>query len=412
MGLARFFILASLMFSSKGLMAQFPMDEADKYILQGDNMFKLGNFEEALNLYSNAINVAPDYAKGLMKRAYLHKVQGREKKAEQDYEQAMRLNPFTEYIYDRRAVLSLLATDFIQLPKAVGQAIEINESTCLLFNGDISSHTALKVYYDMVSRPNLAYGDFSNEIMEKLALGLDLLVLGEYDQALTLFFGLKKELNNHYLLYDLLGLTLAGLKEWESALEYFGLSLDFNPEYVLAYYNRAMIHRILSRKDLALNDLYMAILLDQEDSFLYFARAVVQKELGDFDAALSDYDMALLLDGNFKQAYIHKSETRKIKGDLSEALMDINMALALDGTNPMIWNLRGNIRVLFKDYEAAIQDYSHAIELDNRYAKAYYNRGITQIMRTKKREGCDDLALAEALGYAPSLEKIKFFCRN
>jgi tetratricopeptide (TPR) repeat protein len=412
MSLTRIFVMACLLCCSSSLIAQFPMDEADKYILQGDNMFKLGNFEEALNLYSNAINVAPDYAKGYMKRAYLHRVQGSERLAEQDYEQAMRLNPFTEYIYDRRAVLSLLATDFIQLPKAEGQGVVIDESTCLLFNGDISSHTAINIYYDLVSKSNSAYGDFTKEGMAKLALGLDLLVLGDYDQALTFFFGLKKELNNHYLLYDLLGLTLAGLKEWESALEYFGLSLDFNPEYVLAYYNRAMIQRILARNELALDDLYMAILLDQEDSFLYFARAVVQKEMGDFEAALSDYDMALLLDGNFQQAYIHKSEARKIKGDLSEALMDINMAIELDAANPMVWNLRGNIRVLFKDYEAAIQDYSHAIELDNRYAKAYYNRGITQIMRTKKREGCDDLLRAEAMGYVPSLEKIKYFCRN
>lgn len=408
----RFLILLIFLFPVPRLFAQFPMDEADKYILQGDNMFKMGNFEEALNLYSNAINVAPDYAKGLMKRAYLHRVQGREREAEQDYGQAMRLNPYTEYIYDRRAVLSLLATDFIELPLSSGQGIEINESTCLLYNGDIASHRALELYYELLSETRVGEWEISLEEMGKMRRGLDLLILGEYDNALTLFFEIKKSQEENYLLYDLLGLTLAGLREWESSLEYFARSLDFNPEYVLAYYNRAMIQRKLSKNELALDDLYMAILLDQEDSFLYFARAVIQKELGDFDAALSDYDMALLLDGNFQQAYIHKSETRRIKGDLTEALLDINMALELDGKNPMIWNLRGNIRVLFKDYEAAILDYSHAIELDNQYAKAFYNRGITQIMRSKKREGCDDLARAEHLGYAPSLEKIRYFCRN
>lgn len=410
---ALFFLFFSLnIIFIQSIQGQFPIAEADKFINQGDNLFKTGNFQEAIDIYSNAIEVAPNYAMGYMKRAVVHRAKGEELLAEKDYTRAMSLNPYSEYIYDWRAKLKMLASDYIIFPGNRSNYFRIEEGLTQIYDGYIDTHFGIEDYSAFLNNSDYFNKVSDLEFRNFLISGMDALASGSYDNALSAFQN-SIEINDEFAAsYDLRGLALAGEGRIDEAIESFDTAIILNKSQPTSYYNRAMMYRITGKYKNSLDDLNAAISLDEKNKFFYFARAIVHTELGEYESALLDYDKILEIDSAFVDAYVYRGLTNILTGDILSAMSDINGALELFLENPWIWNLRGNIQMLFGKYNLAIEDYNMAIERDINYAKAYHNRGLALIMKLSKNEGCDNLRTAERMGYVESGSKIDFFCKK
>lgn len=87
------------------------------HIIQSDNYFRQGQFEEALNELDYALSQDPYHAEAYIKRAIVKYKIGRITEANADYEKAKRINPYASELYGFNGPLrrlSVLASDYEQ----------------------------------------------------------------------------------------------------------------------------------------------------------------------------------------------------------------------------------------------------------------------------------------------------------
>ena len=86
--------------------------EALQLINDGDRLMSLANWQDALFAYDAAVTMDPTFATAYMKKANLLAKIGRQQEAMKLYDKAIQLNPYSEYVYDTRAKLKMLAMDY------------------------------------------------------------------------------------------------------------------------------------------------------------------------------------------------------------------------------------------------------------------------------------------------------------
>lgn len=383
-----------------------------QYIQEGDYHIRLLNWEEAEMAYTNALQTDVSSAAAYMKRAVLYKMQGRYQESLKDYNRALALNPYSEYIYDKRSALKMLAMDYEGALEDINEAISINPQDEELQERRVDEFIEMGEY-------ELALQDLDTLIergyrpqteLEKKAL-VQLLMGNNADSRYTI----EQALANHdhsSLTYDLLGILELKDQRYGRAVEAFSKAIELNPEFSLAYYNRAIAYRYLGNPEAALQDLNTSIKLNQEEGSIYFKRALVRKELGDVRGALDDYNKAVGADSTYSDALYNRAYTLKYLGDYSNALRDAEQIVMLEPESAKHWNLKGNILLLFGEKRQAIDAYSNAIDQDYDFIEAHYNRGLAYLMSAQPIQGCQDLRYSLDVGYEQARKAYKNFCGN
>jgi tetratricopeptide (TPR) repeat protein len=122
----------------------------------------------------------------------------------------------------------------------------------------------------------------------------------------------------------------------------------------------------------------------------YYNRGIFYYDKGDNDKAIEDYSKALELSPNYASAFNNRGNASSSKGDLDRALADYDRAIGIDARDPFRWNNRGLIWKRKADYDRAIADFDQAIKIDPGYTAAYANRG-----ETHEAKGDRDRAIAD-----------------
>jgi tetratricopeptide (TPR) repeat protein len=132
-----FFLLTSLVAKPQLQSTSGARNEAIRLIQEGDNFLRYANWDQALIIYTRAINTDINYANSYMKRATLNARLGKTSEALSDYNRAITLNPYSEYIYDKRAKIKMIAMDYKGAINDINKAISINP-----VNNELLDHRA------------------------------------------------------------------------------------------------------------------------------------------------------------------------------------------------------------------------------------------------------------------------------
>ena len=386
-------------------------DQAQLEIQRGDRLMNFGDWKGALDAYSNAIVFDGSYATAYMKRATVYERIGAHKKAVQDYDMAMAINPNSEYIYDNMAKLRMLAVDYKGALKDINSAISEDPNNSAFLNARIDNLIALSQY--RIALRQIEILDEKDQPKEEM-----------YERKAIIHLFLQDEVNFGIYIDSLLmlnpqsavGLDLKGVhllkqQDYVQAIEAFSNAIEADSTFALAYYNRGVAHRYSGNAAQALADLNKSIAIRQDIPNVFFMRALMENDQGDLNSALSDYQRAISIDGTYADAIFNKAYTLKALGDYTSAFKEAEKIAALESDSPQNWNLKGNMQVLFGDYEEAIRSYTRAINSSQNYSEAYYNRGIAKIMDMQINDGCMDLQQSASLGYERAQTKLAQFCR-
>lgn len=184
------------------------------------------------------------------------------------------------------------------------------------------------------------------------------------------------------------GLNFAFVQDINSALDDISKAIETEPEFVLAYFERANLRlrkinfeysEKLNAEDIASktyseNNNLKPNLDPQKSGSL--SPAIGEKAFGtDYELVMRDYDKVLSLDPGFIFAYFN----------------------------------RGYIRCIQRDYRNALIDFTKAIDINPDFADAWFNRGITQIYLGDREHGIADLRMAGQLGLYKAYNLIKRF---
>ena len=194
----------------------------------------------------------------------------------------------------------------------------------------------------------------------------------------------------------------------EEAIRYYTETIRLNPNFAMAFYNRAIARQDKGDLQGALQDYNQAIRLNPRDADAFLNRGVALADDGDQDSALRDYDKAIELDPEYADAFMNRGAVRQETGDLAGALQDYDEALRLAPDSAETFYNRGIARQEQGDSEGALQDYDSALRLKPDYAEALYNRGALFQDRGDLAKALQDYS--EAIRLAPN-DPVTYFNR-
>tara|TARA_Y100000591_G_scaffold240103_1_gene210741 strand:+ start:709 stop:2670 length:1962 start_codon:yes stop_codon:yes gene_type:complete len=196
-----------------------------------------------------------------------------------------------------------------------------------------------------------------NNNEEKFNIAKQLHYSGRIKEAQKIYIKLLKIYNNNHILYHLVGTTYLQLKEQKPAIEYFKLSLKYNPNFPDTYNN-------------------MGIALAENKEHI---------------EALNNYNKAIELKNDYIDAYLNRGISFNKLKKYDEAIKDFKFVINAEPNNAKAFNNLGNVFKELKKYDQAINFYEEAIKINNNFLEAISNKADVFDAQKKFKESLIEL---------------------
>ncbi len=302
---------------------------------EGNRFYYNGDYDNAINAYTQAIAINPNLAEAYLYRGDVYNLLKNEyDKAIEDYNRAITINPENAEAYKNR-----------------GWAYDFKGGVTEKFN---ENHR--QAIEDFTRAINLQ-PDYAGAYAWR---GFTYCKQGDEQKAFADFDSAIKINPENFLPYNLLDITY-GLNEnfVGKVIDYLTKIIGANPQNSQAYFHRGKA---------------------------YFKR-------GELDNAIADYDKSIELNPDNAEVYGNRGLALYGKGDLSGAIESFTQGINLAPKDPrtlLVYINRANAYVGKGDYENAFADFDSVIALDSQNTWAYYNRGLAY-----KIKGDTDKAVAD-----------------
>lgn len=178
---------------------------------------------------------------------------------------------------------------------------------------------------------------------------------------LILIFSCSRDSSSHHFKN---GSAKYQLKDYSGAINDLNKAIEIKPEFIDAYYTRAICESKVKKYDKALSDFNKVIELDPNHKDALFNRAFYVKEkTGDFEGAITDYNRFIELNenGNIAFALNNRGYSKFKLNDVSGAIADINKSLELYPNNAYAYRYRAEIFITLDSLNVACSNLQEAL---------------------------------------------------
>jgi TolB-like protein/DNA-binding winged helix-turn-helix (wHTH) protein len=266
--------------------------------------------------------------------------------------------------------------------------------------------------------------DLQEDVARDIAREIRVKVTPEEQARLSSPRPVKSEAQEAYLR----GLFLSNKRtepDLEKSIEYFGLAVQKDPSYALAYaalgnsfdmltyYGHAAPREVCANSyNLALKALTLDAKSAEAHAVLGFCRKVCDRDLRSSE---DEYLRAIELNPGFVMAHVWRGEVLSLMKRRTEALTELDRALELDPISWMVSDQRGFVLYMARRYDDAIVQIRKTLELEPRLAhthcwlgktylqKGLLQKGLTELQETASLPGGDSPNFICWLGYAYAL---------
>ena len=377
-------------------------DHSIAYYYWGKADSNSGNYQAAINNFSKAIALVPNYAEVYHYRGDAYRLRGKKgdsQKATADYDKVVVLKPdYTEIhvVYNNRGLAKAAVNNYDGAIKDYTKAIGLksNYAEAYYNRGEAYRLRGQKDNYqkavDDYTRAIKSKEDFADAYHKR---GLVKEALGHEDakQDFALFY------------WHRVGKALEG-NQYPEAVKNYDSILELFPDRAGFYTLRGRVKKVLGESKADLGDLEGARQL--------------------YQAAIDDHDEAIKLDKKNAEFYRNRGETKFLRAavrdhngmieDYESAIEDFEAALKRKpkpNLTANIYKLRGQARCLFgsvkanqgnpkearKQYRLALEDFEEAIKLDSDNAEYYKSLGLANAALGKAKEALSAFEKAKSM---------------
>jgi tetratricopeptide (TPR) repeat protein len=301
-------------------------DPAVNYLVQGNEFYAQGQYNEALGAYECAIqldsnNAAAYNGRGNVKRQLQDYAQ-----AIVDYNKAIELDSSIAIFYNNRGWsyynlgnLDLALDDF-------NEAITLDDQLAYAYNNRGLVYVARGNYQQALSDYDRAielghdpinWPSFNRENIASLTVS-------PVTPMPTLAPSIQPVANSASFLAE--GQAAYRQEDYTKAVELFTSAIELDPNNYYPYCERAAAYYSMGDYENAIAD-YSAALERAKLAFHFVWRGNSYYAIGDYDSALNDYNSAVETDPNFFSAYLYRSRLQHILGDSDSAFEDAQVWL-------------------------------------------------------------------------------------
>ena len=357
---------------------QTMLSQAELALQQGNFLMTLRQINQAIEHYSRAIKLNPNYTNAYINRGVAYDKQDDIDRAIEDFNMAIELNPNYAGAYTNRAGAYGKKEDHDRTIEDCNRAIQLNpdnpdayynRGTAYGKKGDVDrAITDLTKAIEFNPDESNIYNNRGAAYSKK----------GEVDHAIADFTRAIQfnPDNPDPDIYFNRGTAYGKKGEVDRAILDFTKVIEINPDDVDALNNRGAAYGINGDVDRAIADFNRAISLNRNLAKIYDNRGKAYFQKKDYGRAIKDYTTAIQLDPDCSEAYYGRGAAYREKRDCDRAIRDFTNVIQRNPNDAELYYIRGVTYSDKDDHEHAIEDYTKAIQLKPDCAEAYQNRGL------------------------------------
>jgi tetratricopeptide (TPR) repeat protein len=170
------------------------------------------------------------------------------------------------------------------------------------------------------------------------------------------------------------GMTYLFMKDTTAALVDYNKAISLNFANPDAYLKRGSLFSLQKKMKDALADFNKAIELDSTNSMAFFNRGLVYYEMKKYNSTMADFNSSIRLEPNNPVTLYNRAILRAQVRDLNNAVKDYDRVAKLNPKNVLVYYNRAAVLVELGMLREALKDYTRAIALYPDFANAYMNR--------------------------------------
>lgn len=313
-----------------------PEEAYEYYASRGNARRRNGDFEGAIQDYTEALKFRSNYVIAYRGRGYAYAQLGDATKAFQDLDKVVELTPEDSWIYTWRGDAYFALGDKEAGKKEYETAISKSSELAPNF---------YKIRGDRLKNLDDYQGAIS-----------------DYQAAISL------DPENHSY-HNKLAILYHDQKDYDKAIESYTEAIRLAPNEALYYSNRGNSYQELEQYDQALADVNKAISISSEYDYIYAVRGFIYHRQAKYDQAITDYTRAIELNPNRALSYTYRGYTYALKQQYPEAIDDFTQAIALDSENGVNYFDRGLMYSLQGNQQEAIRDLEKSVALYEQQGK-------------------------------------------
>jgi tetratricopeptide (TPR) repeat protein len=308
---------------------------AKKYYKTGGEFVTTGNYKDAIDQFTKAIDLQPDFANAYLARANAYEKLNMLKEAAQDYDRASTFLSTNTDVFYQSARLNFLLGDY-------QRAIEKADASIILKKTNPDGY---------------------------VVKAKSLMALGKYEEAMATCntaLTLRETAENFYLR----GLINVQLGRFSAAEEDFIKTVGRDPRHVDAYISLAELRLQMDKVQFALNHVNNAIGLDPNNRRAYLVRSKIYIKQLDYPKAIDDISKNILMNPNDEEMYFIRGCYYQDFTQHTNAINDFTKVLMLNPQNAQALYKRAYSYEQIANYKAAIKDYEALAALSGSDEKA------------------------------------------
>jgi len=138
---------------------------------------------------------------------------------------------------------------------------------------------------------------------EQLQSIVNLFTQRRLKQALSESSQMLEKFPNSVILFNIVGASNAGLREFDAAIESYKKALEIKPDYAEAYYNMGIALKDKGDPEAAIDSYKQALKIKPDYAEAYYNMGNALKDKGDPEAAIDSYKQALKIKPDYAEAY-------------------------------------------------------------------------------------------------------------
>jgi tetratricopeptide (TPR) repeat protein len=332
------------------------------YYQQGQTLYQLKRYADALNSYNKALKINPNYVEVIQGQADALLALKKYSEALNTYEKAIQINPESSWPawLGRGQALDKLGKNQEAL-ETFERALSLNPNASQAWQGKADIYLELQQY----SAANQALDKLltfqQNDAKVWYKKGWSLQNLDDYERAIKAYDrALAIEADNALTWYQK-GNSFNQLNKLNEALESYTKAVQFNPKFSPAYYSQGIILQKLGRKEEALEAFTNVTKTNPSYYQAWLNQGSLLHQLERYKEAIAAYEKARNISTQKADVFIAIGNAWYRLGDNSQAVTAYQQAIKREKDNPETWKSLGNSFFNLGQYEPAIKAYEESL---------------------------------------------------
>ncbi len=287
-------------------------NRAVTYNNRGNTYSDKGDFDRAIEDYTEAIRLNPKYDKAFYNRGLAYSKKGDHDRAMKDYSEAIRINPNYDKAFNNRGIIHGRKGEHDRAIGDYTEAIRINPNYAFALNNRGNAYRRK--------------GDYDRAIED-------------YNEAIRINPDHDKAFNNRGIAHGRKG-------NHDRAIGDYNEAIRINPKYASAFNNRGNAHRRNGNNDQAIQDYDEAIRINPNYARAFNNRGNAHKHNQNYERAIEDYDQAIRLNPRYAAAFRGRGIAKFFQELPDAAVSDFSKAAELQPANHyhVLWLYLAEVR--------------------------------------------------------------------